>query len=255
MHGTYHSAVTGEDYNETLIAYDDNTYILQPWYGVTGYDLEFKADPANHGSVDEIMNAEGYYDNGYWANTGLAGDYYGMYIWPGYDKNYPDECSYIEGGRTGGELRLYVYAAGVAGASWSVDTFIWGKSSVTIDDFVGEYSYVTSGQEFVTDYTNWYDFDYTGNYTVTKSGDDSLVFDGFYWTDYPLVGKVDMENLTITFQPQEAGYYIFASSEGENVPMVATIDMQNLTVTFDDWNMWYGGYTYFYKTKTVFTKL
>lgn len=82
-----------------------------------------------------------------------------------------------------------------------------------------------------------------------------MVFDGFYWTDYPLVGKVDMENLTITFQPQEAGYYIFASSEGENVPMVATIDMQNLTVTFDDWNMWYGGYTYFYKTKTVFTKL
>ena len=53
VHGTYHSAVTGEDYNETLIAYDDNTYILQPWYGVTGYDLEFKADPANHGSVDE----------------------------------------------------------------------------------------------------------------------------------------------------------------------------------------------------------
>lgn len=255
VHGTYHSAVTGEDYNETLIAYDDNTYILQPWYGVTGYDLEFKADPANHGSVDEIMNAEGYYDNGYWANTGLAGDYYGMYIWPGYDKNYPDECSYIEGGRTGGELRLYVYAAGVAGASWSVDTFTWGKSSVTIDDFVGEYSYVTSGQEFVTDYTNWYDFDYTGNYTVTKSGDDSLVFDGFFWTDYPLVGKVDMENLTITFQPQEAGYYIFASSDGENVPMVATIDAQNLTVTFVDWNMWYGGYTYFYKTKTVFTKL
>lgn len=257
--GTYHSAVTGQDYAETLIAYDDNTYALEPWYGVTGFNLEFKADPSNHGSIDEIMNAEGYYDNGYWANTGLGGDYYGMYIWPGYDASYEDYCSYISGGRLSGEVRLYVYAAGVAGADWCVDSFTWGNSasSITIDDLVGEYKYVTKGQEYVTDYTNWYDFDYDGSYTVSKSESDpnSLVFDNFYWTGYPLTGKVDLEKLTITFQPQTAGYYIFASSEGENLPMVAKIDPANLTITFDGWNMWYDGYYYFRNTLAVFTKL
>lgn len=257
--GTYHSAVTGQDYAETLIAYDDNTYALEPWYGVTGFNLEFKTDPSNHGSIDEIMNAEGYYDNGYWANTGLGGDYYGMYIWPGYDASYEDYCSYISGGRLSGEVRLYVYAAGVAGADWCVDSFTWGNSasSITIDDLVGEYKYVTKGQEYVTDYTNWYDFDYDGSYTVSKSESDpnSLVFDNFYWTGYPLTGKVDLEKLTITFQPQTAGYYIFASSEGENLPMVAKIDPANLTVTFDGWNMWYDGYYYFRNTLAVFTKL
>lgn len=257
VQGTYHSAVLGTEYTETLIAYDDNTYILEPWYGVPGNNLEFKVDPANHGSIDEILNAEGWYDNGYWVNTGLDGnDDYGMYIWPGYDADYENECSYLSGNVLSGEIRLYV--CGLA-SGWCVDTFTWGEAGkeLTIDDLVGEYGYTTSGYQYVEDAEG--NFSYEDIITV-KKGDDpnSLVFDNFYWSGYPIVGKVDLAAMTVTFEPQQMGYYTFAGNKSATEPVIGTID-QNLTITVENWNGWYDfgnneWYYYFENTKTVFTK-
>lgn len=261
--GTYRSAVTGETYNETLTAYDDNTYSLEPWYGVDGYNLEFRVDPANNGSVEEILNAEGYYANGYWINTGLGGDYYGLYIWPGYDAAYEDTSSFITGGATGGTLRLCVYAAAVSGADWCSDVFTWGNGTgaMTIDDLVGEYSVTTTGYQYVESQEG--SFSYDNVLTVTKSADDpnSLVFDNFYWSECPIVGKVDLKAMTVTFQPQEWGYYIFADTTGSDAPVVATISSSRV-ITVEGWTGWYNfgttsapdWYYYFADTKTTFKK-
>lgn len=261
--GTYRSAANGKSYTETLIAYDDNTYTLEPWYGVNGFNLEFRADPNDNGGIAEILNAEGYYDYGYWVNTGLDDDYYGVYIWPGYDSEYPEECSYISGGATGGTLRLYVYPAGVSGAGWCVDVFIWGNGTgaLTIDDLVGEYDIVTSGYQYIE--TTAGDFSYDNTLTITKSAGDpnSLVFDNFYWSECPIVGKVDLKAMTVTFQPQAMGYYTFAGNANYDTPVVGTIS-SNCVITVEGWNGWYNfgtasspeWYSYFENTKTVFTK-
>lgn len=39
--GTYESAVMGTTHTSTLVAYDDDSYVLLGWYGVEGYDLDF----------------------------------------------------------------------------------------------------------------------------------------------------------------------------------------------------------------------
>ncbi len=249
--GTYSSHINGKTYNETLIAYDDGSYTLEPWYGVDGYNLEFKIDNGQF----VLTEYYGIYDAGYWVNTGLTGDDdYGFYIWA-----YDNYCR-LEGNRLAGTLTLYTESMN---GPWGEDVFTWGTSGrdLTIDDLVGEYNFVTKGQEYLTDYTNWYTFEYDGTYKVTKSADDpnSLVFDYFYWYDYPVTGKVDMEAKTITFQPQSMGYYLFASSDGPDVPVVATFD-ENLVITFTNWNCWYdfgadGYYYYFYDTSTVFSKI
>ncbi len=244
--GTYYSHVNGMEYTETLTAYDDNTYVLQPWYGVEGYDLEFKAE--SDGSID-LISYYGLYDAGYWVNTGLDNDYYGLYVWTW---NY---FSYITGNRLGGEL---VVETAANGGDWGEDRFIWGEpgKEATIDDLVGSYTVTTTGMEYVSDYTNWYDYEYEyTDVSIYKSSDDpeSLVFDGFYWFGYPMTGKVDMQAKTVTFQPQEYGWYIFAGSESDSSPVYGTID-DNLNITVENWNAWYSGWYYFYNTKTVFVK-
>lgn len=253
VQGTYHSHVTGADYTETLVAYDDNTYSLEPWYGVDGYNLEFKVEA--DGSMD-ITNAYDYYDGyGYWVETGINdNDIYGLYVWPwnGY--------SYLTGNRFSGEMVLYTEAWN---GYWGNDTFTWGdeSSSLTIDDLVGEYSMVTEGYQYVESYEGT--FSYTSDMTITKSADDpnSLVFDNFYWSGYPMVGKVDLQSMTVTFQPQEMGWYVFAGNAGSDAPVVGTIS-DNLVITVEGWNGWYNfgtsalpdWYYYFEDTKTVFTK-
>ncbi|MCM1503668.1 MAG: fibronectin type III domain-containing protein [Muribaculum sp.] len=244
--GTYYSHVNDQEYAETLVAYDDNTYVLQPWYGVEGYDLEFKAE--SDGTID-IMSYYGIYDAGYWVNTGLDNDYYGLYVWPW------NELSYISGNRMGGELILYTSAAG---EPWGEDQFIWGEpgKALTIDDLVGTYTVKNTGMEFVTDYTNWYDFDFEyTDVSVYKSASDSesLVLDGFYWSGYPMTGKVDLESRTITFQPQAFGWYTFAGDESDTTPVYGTIG-SDLNITVENWNGLYDGWYYFYNTKTVFVK-
>lgn len=45
--GTYTSKLLGTTHPATLIAYDDDSYVLQNWYGVDGYDLNFDLDGKN----------------------------------------------------------------------------------------------------------------------------------------------------------------------------------------------------------------
>lgn len=239
--GKYFSHETNQTYDATIVAYDDDSYTILGWYGVEGYDLRFKV--ASDGL--EILEYYGQYDNGLWINTGLD-DVYGIYVWPW--NNY----SYMEGNRKGGTLYLYTMWE-----EWGYDTFIWGDAGsgdeLSIDDLVGSYSVHTSGMEFVTDFTNWYDFDWSDDYEITKNGDDTLSFDGFYWSETPVVGKVDVAARTVTFEPQEWGYYTFAGSVSDTEPVVGTIE-DDLSIKVEGWNAWYYGAFYFYNTSTVFKK-
>lgn len=239
--GKYFSHETNQTYDATIVAYDDDSYAILGWYGVDGYDLRFKV--VSDGL--EILEYYGQYDNGLWVNTGLD-DVYGIYVWPW------DNYSYMEGNRKGGTLYIYTMWE-----EWGYDTFTWGDGGsggeLTIDDLVGSYSVQTSGMEYVTDFTNWYDFDWSDDYEITKSGDDSLVFDGFYWSETPVVGKVDLAARTVTFEPQEWGYYTFAGSVSDTEPVVGTIG-DDLSIKVEGWNAWYYGAFYFYNTSTVFKK-
>lgn len=251
--GKYSSHVTGATYNGTIIAYDDNSYTLEPWYGVNGYNLELKIGA--DGSM-ELLSYYGIYDAGYWVNTGLDDDtYYGLYVWTW------DGLSYLEGNRMAGRLVLCTAADGGA---WGDDVFEWGDSAakLTIDDLVGEYTYSTAGYQYLENAEGG--FDYTGTYTVTKSTSDpnALVFDCFYWYDYPVEGVVDLDAMTVTIQPQYMGWYLFSGYYSTTDPVVGTIDA-NLNITFENWNLWYNfgtdaapeWYYYVENTKTVFTKM
>ena len=237
--GKYFSHETNETYDATIVAYDDNSYTILGWYGVEGYDLRFKTGADGL----EILEYYGQYDNGLWVNTGQD-EIYGIYVWPW------DNYSYMEGNRMGGTLYLYTMWT-----DWGYDTFTWGDtgSELTIDDLVGTYSVKTTGMEMVTDFVDWYDFDWTGDYEITKVGDDSLSFDGFYWSETPVVGKVDIAARTVTFESQEWGYYTFAGSVSETEAVVGTIE-DDLSIKVEGWNAWYYGSFYFYNTSTVFTK-
>lgn len=240
--GKFTCGETGSTYDATLVVYDNNTASLRPWVGVEGYNLDFVFNES--GIVTEITSGYDYYEDGtlFWAYTGLESPSY-LYI-----RTNKDRC-YLIGNRKQGKL---VLSEGLN--AYYNDTFTWDYGDITIDDFVGTYSYVTTGQEYVTDFTNWYNFSYEGTYNVAKTSDGKLVFDNFYWSGYPFEGTLDVGNLTITFQPQEMGWYIFAGDESPTTPVVGRISPSLNTITFEDWNGWYGDYTYFGETKTVFSR-
>ncbi|WP_304679290.1 hypothetical protein, partial [uncultured Muribaculum sp.] len=70
---------------------------------------------------------------------------------------------------------------------------------------------------------------------------------------YPIVGKVDLDNRTITFEPQSWGTYVFASEIDSNQAVVATIG-DDMSVTIAGWSAWYDGYPYIYDSRSVYTK-
>lgn len=133
--------------------------------------------------------------------------------------------------------------------------FIPPTFTLTIDDLVGEYTCTTSGTQYVEDESGEFGWDYDAiEITRVEGSEDQLIFDGFYWNGYyPMVGTVDFNTMTITFEPQEFGYYIFAGDESETTPVVGTI-AEDKTITISGWNAWYSGWTYFENTVNVYTK-
>ncbi|MCM1356005.1 MAG: fibronectin type III domain-containing protein [Staphylococcus sp.] len=244
--GTYHSHILNADYTETLIAYDDQSYTLEPFYGVGGYNLEFKIGTDGM----EIINYYGIYDYGCWIETGIDDDeYWGIYIWPW------ENFSYMTGNSKSGAINFYTIASV---GDWGYDTFTWTSSddSLSIDDLTGAYTFYTSGQEQLENWPEWSRFDYADAYTVTKSATNpnALVFDNFYWYDYPVEGVVDLNAMTVTFQPQDMGYYVFAAESGQGDPVVGTIDPSGKTITISGWSVWWSGTSYIQNAVTVFEK-
>lgn len=237
--GTYEAA-SGGSWDATLVAYDDNSYVLLAWYGVEGYNLEFAIDE-NDADGPMILTGDYSYDSstGYYYVPVDAQNGVYVYPWSGY--------SNLSGDAVAGELTLSVYSS-----DYGTDVFVWGLS---IDSLVGEYDYVTEGNDMYLSNpdSDWNSFSYSGTVNVEKVGDDSLSFDGLFWSGYPIVGKVDLDNRTITFEPQSWGTYVFASEIDSNQAVVATIG-DDMSVTIAGWSAWYDGYPYIYDSRSVYTK-
>jgi len=113
--GSYTSLVGGTNWDATMIAYVDGTYVIESFYGAEGYDLVFSVDSS--GNLVLLCGQEqGDGNSKYWLiPTGIEsiGDLY-CYIWGGY--------AIFRGDSTGGSVWLGNYDW-----SWNFgyDSFVW----------------------------------------------------------------------------------------------------------------------------------
>lgn len=246
--GTYYSAILDKSWEATLYAYADGSYSIPAFYGVEGYDLDFKVE--NNGTLN-ILSGKSDYDRYSAVSTGNAsvGDIH-VYV---ADSSY----SGFYGDSSEGELWLSYYDSEWL-EGYECDTFTWtgstsgGSTSLTIDDLVGTYTNHLTGWSYLenSDYTEEeidYD-DFTA--TIKKIDDSTISLDGIYWTETPITGTVDMTTMTITFLPQDYYGYTFAGYT-ESDPVVATINADK-TININDFGIWWSGtwYVYGYATLT-----
>lgn len=128
--------------------------------------------------------------------------------------------------------------------------------NITINDLVGNFSCRVSGWYYNEDWEE-YDFTYDSiDITLVEGSENQLSIDGFYWSESPAIGTVDLDAMTITFDAQEWGYYTFAGDDSETTPVTGTITINEAykpVITVNGWNAWYSGYTYFDSTSNVYT--
>lgn len=231
--GTYTSAGLNSSWGAKLTAWNDDSYTLSGWYGVEGYDLVFTVNADGEIEVPDYEESGDYF----YVPTGRS-DYAGVWIYPS------DGYSKFENGTDGGSLYFW--------ADEGYDRFTWEgvSSSLTIDNLVGSYLEKASG----TDYAIWdwgtsdadNSFSYENNEVSIERGEgNTVVLRGFFYISESLVGTVDLDARTITFEPGQtfATWYTFAAETGVDVPVVATFD-DDCTIRFEGWGAWYNGYTY-----------
>lgn len=248
VEGSYYSAYFKSSWPATMVAYSDGAYSILAWYEHEGYDLLFAV--AQNGEL-QILNPDAWINEwGYTCvPTGIDG--YDLPLW------LADGFSAFDGNRTEGYVLFY--------DGWCdyddpdcYDTFTWTKA-LTVDDICGNYTISIKGLEMVSDFTNWYDFDYTYTAPVTKVDDTTVELTGLYWDGYPLRGTFDASARTITFAPQQWGYYTFCLNTagddweiaaGTEQPVTATI-AEDMTITLNDWTAVYYGFPYFADTRAT----
>lgn len=242
--GTYTRSSDGAKWGATLVAYSDDTYQLLNWYGGDA-SLDFAVDPTL-GEEDRFSLIGDYtYDDAtgsYYVPTGLASpSTVSVYPWYGY--------SDLTGNKNAGELSLYIYD------TFSNDIFTWDNSvaGITADDLTGTWNSVQTGLEYDYDTDSWPDFTSDYPVTVTKIDDTTLSFDGIIWTDAPVIGILDSASRTITFKPQEWGYYTFGAEDDVNGKVIATID-EDGKIRLAGFTAWYAGYYYYYDMEVIMSR-
>lgn len=240
VRGTYYSDQLGESWPATMEAYADGSYSIKAFYGVEGYNLDFKVNESDADDMFEILN-------GSQVVTDVNGvDYYTWQVPTGLSDpsvldSYPwYNYSYFEGDRTEGEVGIGNYYNNY---SWGYDVFTWGGTSGSIvDDLVGTYDcHFTGWDYYITgDGETAWDDTWTEYATVSKVDDVTVSIDGLFYTDEPVLGVVDSDNLTITLdlRPDYLDWYIVASDENYDVPAVATIESDG-SITLANWALWY----------------
>lgn len=120
-------------------------------------------------------------------------------------------------------------------------------NAITVDDLTGDYTEITTGYDY-WNWSSWTYFGYTGSVTISKVDDSTVKINNFYGWASDLTGTVDLENKTITIEPQvldAEGYYTFCgvnyTSTGylADKPAVATFDEQAGTITINNWALVY----------------
>lgn len=229
-----------QSWEATIVAYGGGNYSILNWYGTEGYDLDFSI--AEDGTA-EFSSA--YQSDDWYFYLPMNADYT-AYVYKGYS-SWEKE---------GDKMSFYFY-------EYYVDdycSFTWVEpehATLTIDQLVGSYKEVASGYDYniwgwgTTDYSFAYD---DNTVTISKVDETTVKLLGFYWCSEELVGTVDVEARTITFQPQVLGsYYTFAQETDEQAPVVATI-AEDGSILIKGWGAWYGGYTYIEGAETKLSK-
>lgn len=248
--GTYYSAQLGASWNATMEYYSNGVYSILAFYGVEGYNLDFKIDESNQSDMFSFVNGEYVWDDaaGYetWQiPTGLS-DPSKLITYPWY--NY----SYMAGDRTEGEVGIGCYY-GDNYANWAYDVFSWpseNSGDLTVDDLVGTYdNHFVGGSNLTNNDWEWEEFDGTWDATITKVSNNSVEIDGLFFAGCPVTGTVDFSEMTITFQPQEYDqWYTFAAGDDPSAPVVGYINGSG-SISIPDFCAWYqfdNGEWYYY---------
>lgn len=237
--GTYYSEQLNRSWDAYMAAYSDGTYSILAFYGVEGYNLDFKVDTSNGDDMFSFVNGEQVKvaSNGYktWQiPTGLSNPSVLIaYPWSNY-------C-YMEGDKSGGEVGIGNYYGD--DFSWGYDYFTWPTEEAdgSVDDLVGTYNNHFVGTEWITD-KNWdqTDWDSTWSATITKVSNNSVSVDGLFFDNDPVVGTVDFSEMTITFELKDDYYYYyrFASSDSPDIPAVGYINGDG-SISVPDFGVWY----------------
>lgn len=127
----------------------------------------------------------------------------------------------------------------------------------TVDDLCDgtKWNIRTTGFQYVSSSSDE-EFDITRSYVITKVDDNTISIRGIYWSNSnrALTAIVDVENRTLTFEPQTWNtYYTFANIEDVNLPVVGRIEW-DLTIVIENWTAWYNGWTYFEDAKVIMTR-
>lgn len=237
--GTYYSYELNATWDATMIAYDDDSYVIKSWYGVDGFDFSFTINPNGEYGAFELLCGE--FDENTWLYSVATGrtDVPEVYVYPYYD------YSYLEGNAVSGTVNINHEWSG----SYVNDTFTWSSNSV--DNLVGTYLNVGSGWEYLTTTWDWSEYSYD-NYeaTIAKIDDSTVSIDGIWWVGCPVVGKVNFSTMTITIDPQvyyeDPDYadapYIFAgqtldSNYQPTNPVIAKIN-DDMSITLQNFSYW-----------------
>ncbi len=238
--GTYYSFSLDSSWSANMEAYSDGSYIIRAYYGVEGYDLNFRINENDPSDMFEILNGEMVQDpsNGYWTwdtPTGLSN--------PSMLKSYPwYNYSYFDGNQTEGEVGIGCYDSSW---NWGYDTFTWGGSGSdsSVDALVGTYDCHFTGWDYYLTSNNGYSYwddTWTDYATISKVDDQTVSIDGLFYTEQPVLGTVDFTNLTITLDFTDTYYYYYtvASVDGHDIHAIGYINSDG-TITFADWALWY----------------
>lgn len=230
---TYSSSLLDKSWPVTVVAYDDQSYVIKNWYGVEGKNLEFKLDLNN---ADDMFKVNSNY---------TAGSEAGSYVIPtGLETpaNVTLTCANNQSMMTGnagkGNIQLKVSANGKSG----VDSITWG---LTLEELLGNWTMTFIGEDPDPDYGMV--MDETQKITITKGADENtikLTMPMFYGSSNQTVtANVDLSTLTISIAPfVEGGGYTVAGSGTGTENIVGTISANKIKIT--SLGLWYGGYQY-----------
>lgn len=230
--GVYTSSLFSQDWTAELVAYDDNSYTIESWYGVEGYDFTFKTNDS-----DEKISVSGYdYDGqSYRVPTGLADG-------PENISLFADQSS-MTGSSIKGDITLKVSD----GTNTGEDSFRWELITCTIDDLCGDWI------RHYTCYDNYYGegYDNTMSVTITKVDDNTICIPLPLYNNEYANAVIDFGSMTYSIAPTAMNVgFIFASIAGESVPLTGLISPTGFTI--HNWGMFWGGYNDYLNTTMEF---
>lgn len=244
VEGTYTCGADNTSWKATLVSYTDGSYSIKAFYGVEGYNLDFYMDYTD--PEDTFYLSDSYEVDSDW------------YVHVPTGKSSPSEllaypwwnASTFEGDESSGEMWLCYMTD-----DWTYDSFIWESS---VDKFVGAYAAAYDGDEYLTD-DDWVTISGPKNVQITKINSTTLLISPFMIAGEAIEVTYDEGSKSLVAQPQPFyEYYTLGGPDGEASPFHGTVSMDDatgdITITFDDFNAWYGTWSYLWDPVVTLTK-